>query len=459
MDLEALVAQLSGAAGRSESLTHLEVVEPRPAREAEWPAWLAAPVREAFEQHGVAAPWAHQRRAADLAHAGRHTVVATGTASGKSLCYLLPALHAIESSRGPKGQRGAGVLYLAPTKALAQDQLAAIRRLGLPDLRCSDPRRRLHAGGARVGPRPRELRLDQPRHAPPLPAAGARPLVAVLRLAALRRRRRVPPLPRRLRLPRRPDPASAAPGVPRCYGADADVRAGLGDGRGARRVGRPADRARRDRGDRGRLAARAGWPSPSGSRRSSHGAARTAPRSAARRAGEAADLLTDLVVERRAHARLRPLAPRRRDRRADARGGCSPRSTPSLADRVAAYRGGYLPEERRALEDGAALRRAARAGGHQRPRARHRHRRARRRAARRLPGHAGRRCGSRSGRAGRAGRDALGGAGRPRRPARHLPRAPSRGAVRTRRSRPTSSIPTTPTCSARTCARPRPSRR
>ena len=57
-------------------------------------------------------------------------MVATGTSSGKSLCYLLPGLEAIESSRGPKGQRGASVLYLAPTKALAQDQLAALRRLG-----------------------------------------------------------------------------------------------------------------------------------------------------------------------------------------------------------------------------------------------------------------------------------------------------------------------------------------
>ena len=67
-------------------------------------------------------------------------MVSTGTASGKSLAYLLPGLHAIESSRGPKGQRGASVLYLAPTKALAQDQLATLRRLGqagLPDLRCS----------------------------------------------------------------------------------------------------------------------------------------------------------------------------------------------------------------------------------------------------------------------------------------------------------------------------------
>src|SRR5207237_1104521 len=87
----------------------------------------ADPVREALERSGVPEPWTHQCAAADLAHAGRHVVISTGTASGKSLCYLLPGLQAIETSRGPKGQRGASVLYLAPTKALAQAQI--LRRL------------------------------------------------------------------------------------------------------------------------------------------------------------------------------------------------------------------------------------------------------------------------------------------------------------------------------------------
>ncbi|MDX6231395.1 MAG: box helicase protein, partial [Nocardioidaceae bacterium] len=140
VDLETLVGRLAGGPGRSESLTHLEVVEARPARETDWPTWLHGPVREAFERVGVPTPWTHQAAAAQLAQQGQHTVISTGTASGKSLAYLLPALHAIETARGPKGQRGASVLYLAPTKALAQDQLATLRRLSraaLPDLRCS----------------------------------------------------------------------------------------------------------------------------------------------------------------------------------------------------------------------------------------------------------------------------------------------------------------------------------
>ncbi|MDN4175922.1 DEAD/DEAH box helicase, partial [Nocardioides sp. SOB77] len=65
------------------------------------------------------------------AHAGQHVVLATGTASGKSLAYQLPALSRVLADRGRRGQRGATVLYLAPTKALAQDQLAGIAGLGL----------------------------------------------------------------------------------------------------------------------------------------------------------------------------------------------------------------------------------------------------------------------------------------------------------------------------------------
>ena len=67
---------------------------------------------------------------------GEHVVVATGTGSGKSQCYQVPALTAALEARGPRGERGASTLYIAPTKALAQDQLAAIQALGL-DLRAA----------------------------------------------------------------------------------------------------------------------------------------------------------------------------------------------------------------------------------------------------------------------------------------------------------------------------------
>ena len=62
-------------------------------------------------------PWTHQYRAAELAHAGRHVVLSTGTASGKSLAYQLPILSALLND--PRDR----VLYLSPTKALSHDQL------------------------------------------------------------------------------------------------------------------------------------------------------------------------------------------------------------------------------------------------------------------------------------------------------------------------------------------------
>ncbi|MFD0788517.1 DEAD/DEAH box helicase, partial [Micromonospora azadirachtae] len=78
---------------------------------------------------GVTAPWRHQAEAAALAYDGQHVVVATGTASGKSLAYQMPALATLLAD--PR----ATVLYLAPTKALAADQLRAVAELELDGVR------------------------------------------------------------------------------------------------------------------------------------------------------------------------------------------------------------------------------------------------------------------------------------------------------------------------------------
>lgn len=102
---------------------------------APWPSWLDPQVREAYQRRGIDRPWRHQVLTAELAHAGRHVVVSTGTASGKSAAFGMPALTAALSPVPAQGGRGEGVLYLAPTKALAHDQLAGLRALGLPALR------------------------------------------------------------------------------------------------------------------------------------------------------------------------------------------------------------------------------------------------------------------------------------------------------------------------------------
>jgi DEAD/DEAH box helicase domain-containing protein len=130
-----LLDRLSAAPGRDGRLTHVERVPARHARTAPWPTWVDPDVRRAYVERGVVEPWRHQVAGADAAHSGEHVIVSTGTASGKSLAYQLPALSAAQEQRGPHGTRGrhgAATLYLAPTKALAHDQLSSLLELGLP---------------------------------------------------------------------------------------------------------------------------------------------------------------------------------------------------------------------------------------------------------------------------------------------------------------------------------------
>ena len=87
-----LLDQLMRDPARHDCLTHVEQVPPRQARAVDWPQWVPTLLRGRLEQAGVTRPWIHQASAADLAWNGTPVVVATGTASGKSLAYLLPAL-------------------------------------------------------------------------------------------------------------------------------------------------------------------------------------------------------------------------------------------------------------------------------------------------------------------------------------------------------------------------------
>ncbi len=100
-----------------------ELVQPAvAARYAELPPDLDPRLAAALRARGVERLYSHQRAVWDLVQAGRHAVVATPTASGKTLCYNLPVLDAVLRS-------GAKALYLFPTKALAQDQVAELTEL------------------------------------------------------------------------------------------------------------------------------------------------------------------------------------------------------------------------------------------------------------------------------------------------------------------------------------------
>jgi DEAD/DEAH box helicase domain-containing protein len=89
------------------------------ARHADFPEGLAPALRAALNARGIARLYSHQREAWEQISAGRHTVVVTPTASGKTLCYNLPVLNAAIRNKTK-------ALYLFPTKALSQDQVAEI---------------------------------------------------------------------------------------------------------------------------------------------------------------------------------------------------------------------------------------------------------------------------------------------------------------------------------------------
>jgi DEAD/DEAH box helicase domain-containing protein len=109
---------------RDEVLTAVRQI---PAREAKFqpiPGWVTSALSEAYRAKGIQKLYSHQAATAELVHDGKNVVVVTPTASGKTLCYNLPVLNAVLENADTRA------LYLFPTKALAQDQLAELHDLG-----------------------------------------------------------------------------------------------------------------------------------------------------------------------------------------------------------------------------------------------------------------------------------------------------------------------------------------
>jgi DEAD/DEAH box helicase domain-containing protein len=112
-----------------EELAHLSSEPARDARSSPFPDDLHPRVRDALEARGIDALYRHQAEAWAAAGRGKHVIVTTGTASGKSLAFNLPVLDAL--AREPKLR----ALYLYPTKALSQDQVRALTELHIPRVR------------------------------------------------------------------------------------------------------------------------------------------------------------------------------------------------------------------------------------------------------------------------------------------------------------------------------------
>ncbi len=102
------------------TLAAVHRIPPKEPAYGEWPAELNPRLRGALEQKGIEKLYSHQAAAVESVMSGRHTVVVTPTASGKTLCYNLPVLNSVMADPSSRA------LYMFPTKALSQDQLAEI---------------------------------------------------------------------------------------------------------------------------------------------------------------------------------------------------------------------------------------------------------------------------------------------------------------------------------------------
>src|SRR5713226_7028513 len=131
MSLQEILDSLLTSSRTGPLITAVRHFEAKPAVFAPFPSSLDPRIVEALKARGVEQLYSHQAKAVEAVAKGEHLVVVTPTASGKTLCYNLPVLQALIQ------QPESRVLYLFPTKALAQDQLAELTGLAksLPDMR------------------------------------------------------------------------------------------------------------------------------------------------------------------------------------------------------------------------------------------------------------------------------------------------------------------------------------
>ncbi len=122
-DRARLLEKLEGRARNTHSLVRIEQIPPRRASYGKVSRPVPEPLRRALAARGIERLYVHQAQAVEATRRGEDVVVVTGTASGKTLCYLIPVLE------GYLEDPQATALMLFPTKALAQDQLKGLSGL------------------------------------------------------------------------------------------------------------------------------------------------------------------------------------------------------------------------------------------------------------------------------------------------------------------------------------------
>ncbi len=123
MSIEAVIEEFLRRRSWKDVVTKVQYIPPREARNAEWPSFIAPRLVEIMKKRGIEKPYLHQGIAWEHINAGRNVVVVTPTASGKTLCYNLPVMTSILENKDARA------LYLFPTKALSQDQVAEMQEV------------------------------------------------------------------------------------------------------------------------------------------------------------------------------------------------------------------------------------------------------------------------------------------------------------------------------------------
>jgi DEAD/DEAH box helicase domain-containing protein len=116
---EAVLERLLEEPSLERAVQHHAYIPARDAVTAPFPEWLDARIVRGLQDRGITSLYSHQAAAVESVHAGEDIVVVTPTASGKTLCYTLPVLQALAEDPSARA------LFLFPTKALGQDQVAA----------------------------------------------------------------------------------------------------------------------------------------------------------------------------------------------------------------------------------------------------------------------------------------------------------------------------------------------
>jgi DEAD/DEAH box helicase domain-containing protein len=128
MDTTAFLKHLESQPTYHGQVAHIEHVFSREASYGDLDEPLAGELQDCLTRHGLASLYVHQAAAVNNARRGKNVMVATSSASGKTLCYNIAVLQAILTERGSRA------LYLFPTKALAQDQLRSLHETFCPGL-------------------------------------------------------------------------------------------------------------------------------------------------------------------------------------------------------------------------------------------------------------------------------------------------------------------------------------